>query len=213
MRCVKIPASVSEPILARWLTVCAAGSDIPEGGRNRLCASYATLNALRHVPECREPPRGTARAPGLLMPIGTPNEIEETPISTPTSEEEVYSRGYPAREVLDRIGDKWTILVMRSLQNSTPARYTELERRLPGISRKMLTQTLRATERDGMVQRTILTGKTPHTEYSLTRLGLSALEPIDVLSAWSRKHMCEVRRARSQYRDEPAPWRENSPTE
>lgn len=105
----------------------------------------------------------------------------------------------PARDVLSRIADRWTIRVMRALQECGALRYTALEDEVPGVSRKMLTQTLRAIERDGMVHREVFPGLPPHVEYSLTDLGRTALGPIDILYAWSREHMSEVSSARRRY--------------
>lgn len=107
----------------------------------------------------------------------------------------------PARDVLSRIADRWTIKVMRALQDRGVLRYTELELEdeVPGVSRKMLTQTLRAIERDGIIHREVFPGLPPHVEYSLTVLGRSALGPIDVLCAWSQDHMPAVASARRRY--------------
>ncbi|WP_448059789.1 winged helix-turn-helix transcriptional regulator [Cellulomonas hominis] len=110
-----------------------------------------------------------------------------------------YADGYPARAVLDRISDRWSIAVMRALQMDSPLRYSELEQRLPGVSRKMLTQTLRAIERDGMVRRTVYPEVPPRVEYAVTELGLSSLGPIDVLCDWSRRYMREVLEARRRF--------------
>ncbi|WP_336642281.1 winged helix-turn-helix transcriptional regulator [Microbacterium sp. MMO-56] len=105
----------------------------------------------------------------------------------------------PARDVLARISDRWTLAVMRVLQLQGPLHFGRLERQLPGVSRKMLTQTLRSIERDGMVSRTVHPGRVTHVEYALTALGRGALEPIDVLCAWSRDNMAVVESARARY--------------
>lgn len=105
----------------------------------------------------------------------------------------------PARDVLARISDRWTLAVMRVLQRQGPLHFGRLERQLPGVSRKMLTQTLRSIERDGMVSRTVHPGRVTHVEYALTALGRGALEPIDVLCAWSRDNMAVVESARARY--------------
>lgn len=119
-----------------------------------------------------------------------------------TTDAEMYEDGNPGRDVLDRIGDKWTILVMRALQEESPLRYTELLRRIPSISRKMLTQTLRGIEYDGIVARHVYPVIPPRVEYTLTDLGESALLPIDALCTWSRDHMHEVVQARARFLDE-----------
>lgn len=105
----------------------------------------------------------------------------------------------PARDVLDRIADRWSVAIMRLLQAHGPLRFGQLERSLPGISRKMLTQTLRTIERDGMVTRTVYSQVPPRVEYEATALGLSSLEPIDVLCRWSSRYMPEVEEARCRY--------------
>lgn len=125
--------------------------------------------------------------------------------------EDGYEDGSPAREVLDRIGDRWTIAIMRVLEECGSLRYTELEHCLPGVSRKMLTQILRAIERDGMVIRTVHPEIPPRVEYALTPLGRSALRPIDVLCAWSAEHMREVRAARHAYDAEHGQSRRQEP--
>lgn len=112
---------------------------------------------------------------------------------------EAYRRGYPDRDVLTRISDKWSVLIMRELQAESPLRYSELEQRLPGVSRKMLTQTLRAIERDGMVTRTVYPEVPPRVEYAATPLGLSSLGPIDVLCDWSARYMDDVYAARRDF--------------
>jgi DNA-binding HxlR family transcriptional regulator len=82
-----------------------------------------------------------------------------------------YASGCPSRDVLDRIGDKWTVLVLSELADAGPRRFTALRNRLAGVSEKMLTQTLRALERDGLVTRTVYPTVPPRVEYELTTLG------------------------------------------
>src|SRR5204862_326916 len=93
----------------------------------------------------------------------------------------------PSRLVLDRIADKWTALVIQILAGGT-IRYAALQREIGGISQKMLTQTLRSLERDGLVQRTVHPVVPPKVEYSLTRLGRTLIEPLQGLCRWSEKH-------------------------
>ena len=83
----------------------------------------------------------------------------------------------PSRLVLDRIADKWTALVIQILAGGT-MRYAALQREIGGISQKMLTQTLRSLERDGLVQRTVHPVVPPKVEYSLTKLGRTLIEPL-----------------------------------
>ena len=91
------------------------------------------------------------------------------------------------RSVLDRIGDKWSLLVIGMLEGG-PMRFTELLRATPGISRRMLTTTLRALERDGLVARTIYAEVPPRVEYEVTDLGRSLTEPVLRLGMWVADH-------------------------
>src|SRR5918999_5974421 len=90
-------------------------------------------------------------------------------------------------EVLDRVGDKWTILVVSELGRG-PKRFNELRRALGSISQRMLTLTLRALERDGLVLRTVFPTIPPRVEYQLTKLGRSLLEPVSSLGLWARQN-------------------------
>jgi len=102
----------------------------------------------------------------------------------------------PSRLVLDRIADKWTALVIQILAGGT-MRYAELQRAIGGILQKMLTQTLRSLERDGLVQRTVHPVVPPKVEYSLTRLGRTLIEPLHALCRWSEKHLAELQANRA----------------
>ncbi|MFF0066943.1 winged helix-turn-helix transcriptional regulator [Streptomyces sp. NPDC005279] len=110
-----------------------------------------------------------------------------------------YSGGCPSRDVLHRIGDKWTVLVLGELAESGAKRYTALRRKLEGVSEKMLTQTLRALERDGLVRRTIHPEIPPRVEYEITELGATLREPLVALKNWSISHMSDVMEARAAY--------------
>ena len=103
----------------------------------------------------------------------------------------------PSRLVLDRIADKWTALIIQVLANGTK-RYAELQREIGGISQKMLTQTLRSLERDGLVQRKVHPVVPPKVEYSLTKLGRTLIEPLHALCRWSEKHLAELQANRAQ---------------
>ena len=110
-----------------------------------------------------------------------------------------YVQGCPSREVLDRIGDKWTVLILLALDDDAPRRFTELRRRVGGISEKMLTQTVRGLERDGLVVRTVYPVVPPRVEYTLTDLGRTLLEPLRAIESWSLAHMDDILRARDAY--------------
>lgn len=108
-----------------------------------------------------------------------------------------YARNCPSRQLLDRIGDRWTALILGTLE-SGPLRFSEVARRIEGISQKMLTQTLRALERDGLVTRTVYAEVPPRVEYELTALGRSLREPLRALEAWATTHMPDVLDARQR---------------
>lgn len=108
---------------------------------------------------------------------------------------DVYSAKCPTREVLDHIAGKWTVLIVDALAERT-LRYTELRRRIEGISQKMLTQTLRQLEADGFVTRTIHPTVPPQVEYTLTPLGHSLRTPIAALREWVEAHINDIERAR-----------------
>ena len=104
----------------------------------------------------------------------------------------------PVRNVLDRIGDKWTMLVLAALAAS-PRRFSELHRAVPDISKRMLTQTLRDLERDGLATRHVFPTKPPSVEYRLSALGGSVLEPLAGLVGWAEQNYASIRQARAQF--------------
>jgi DNA-binding HxlR family transcriptional regulator len=106
-------------------------------------------------------------------------------------------------EVLARVGDKWTVLVVSTL-GAGPKRFNELRKALGSISQRMLTLTLRGLERDGLVTRTVYPTVPPRVEYELTKLGRSLLEPVSELGAWARKHRAAIADARERF-DQVAP--------
>ncbi len=102
------------------------------------------------------------------------------------------------REILNRVGDKWSVLVVVLLGEGTK-RFNELKRAVEGISQRMLTSTLRGLERDGLVKRTVYPTNPPQVEYALTKLGRTLLEPVSVLAIWAQGHRAEVQRAREAF--------------
>jgi len=104
----------------------------------------------------------------------------------------------PSRQVLDLIADKWTAIIIYRLSQGTK-RYSELQREINGISQKMLTQTLRGLERDGIVERKVYAVIPPMVEYSLTPLGETLIEPLCKLCKWAETHIPEVEAARTRY--------------
>src|SRR4029453_4010915 len=101
-------------------------------------------------------------------------------------------------EVLDRIGDKWSVLVVVMLGGG-PKRFNELRRSIASISQRMLTLTLRGLERDGLVTRTMFPTIPPRVDYALTELGLSLLGPVDALGAWARQNRQQIQQARAHF--------------
>ena len=101
-------------------------------------------------------------------------------------------------DVLARVGDKWTILVVAELGNG-PKRFNELRRALGSISQRMLTLTLRGLERDGLATRTIYPTIPPRVEYELTKLGRSLLEPVSGLGLWARRNRMAIADARIRF--------------
>ncbi len=116
-------------------------------------------------------------------------------MTTQTLVADPYAADCPSRQVLDRIGDKWTVLIVIALTDG-PQRYTQLAARIERISQKMLTQTLRGLERDGLVTRTVHASVPPRVDYELTPLGYSLLTPIAALESWAEEHINDVLRAR-----------------
>jgi DNA-binding HxlR family transcriptional regulator len=101
-------------------------------------------------------------------------------------------------EVLDRVGDKWTVLVVGELGRG-PKRFNEMRRALGSISQRMLTLTLRALERDGLVLRKVFPTIPPRVEYELTKLGRSLLEPVNGLGRWARHNRPAIQDARRRF--------------
>ena len=101
-------------------------------------------------------------------------------------------------DVLARVGDKWSVLVMTRLGGG-PVRFNELRRSIGGISQRMLTLTLRGLERDGLITRTIFPTIPPRVEYALTALGRDLLQPVSGLSEWALRNQGKIARAREQF--------------
>jgi DNA-binding HxlR family transcriptional regulator len=104
------------------------------------------------------------------------------------------------RDLLDRLADKWSLLVVELLGEGKK-RFTQLRRQIDGISQRMLTLTLRRLERDGLVERTVHAVVPPQVDYTLTPLGATLLDAVAPLVAWTRQHRDEIADARSRYDD------------
>ena len=109
-----------------------------------------------------------------------------------------YQRNCPSRRLLDRIGDRWTVLIVGTL-DAGPRRFSATAADVDGISQKMLTQTLRSLERDGFVVRTAYPVVPPHVEYELTDLGRSLQEQLHALERWAIEHMDTVVAEQDRY--------------
>ncbi len=111
---------------------------------------------------------------------------------------EVVVEDCPAREILDRVGDKWSVLVIVLLGQRTH-RFNELHRAVEGISQRMLTLTVRALQRDGLVSRTVYATVPARVDYELTELGRSLLVPLGALYDWANTHRDDIQAARERH--------------
>ena len=110
-------------------------------------------------------------------------------------EPEIFTLDCPTQQVLDIIGNKWSVIIIYCLAYKS-RRYKQLERKIEGISQKVLTQTLRKLEKNGLVQRTVYPVVPPQVEYSLTLMGETIIEPLALLAEWSETHFAEIEIAR-----------------
>lgn len=116
------------------------------------------------------------------------------------SQHDVFDRNSNTRQALDLIADKWTTLTVCTLSRGT-RRYSELLREIGGLSEKMLTQTLRSLEHDGIVKRKVYPVVPPKVEYSLTPLGETLIELLGALCKWAEDHIEEIEAARARYEE------------
>jgi DNA-binding HxlR family transcriptional regulator len=128
----------------------------------------------------------------------TPDELEAlaTEVFTECCEDE--DPGRIIRQVLERVGDKWSVLTIGTLRNG-PLRFSELRRGVTGISQRMLTRTVRALERDGLVTRTVYPEIPPRVEYELTDLGKTLIPPVLSLAEWAMRNAEEIDQRRSRF--------------
>ncbi|MFB9836079.1 winged helix-turn-helix transcriptional regulator [Actinoallomurus acaciae] len=108
--------------------------------------------------------------------------------------------GRTLRAVLDRICNKWTLLIVATLDQGN-VRFTDLHHQIPGISQRMLTLTLRNLERDGLVSRTVYAEVPPRVEYALTAIGKSLIPPALALAGWAIEHVPHIEASRAAYQD------------
>jgi DNA-binding HxlR family transcriptional regulator len=118
----------------------------------------------------------------------------------PAGRGDLFSPDCPTRRLLDRIGSKWVYMAVSVLADAHPGevRFAELRRRMPGVSQKMLSQTLQSLAGDGLVERRVEPTVPPRVHYSLTSLGLSLDQPLRGLRAWAEDHMAEIDQQRSR---------------
>ena len=109
------------------------------------------------------------------------------------------SENCPVRNVLDRFGDKWSILIVLVLGSAGKLRFNELHKAIGDISQKMLTTTLRTLEADGLISRRVYPEIPPRVEYELTHMGTSLVPHIDNLSKWADEHMPAIKKSRKKY--------------
>lgn len=112
---------------------------------------------------------------------------------------DAYLAQCPSRALLDRLTDKWVALVLAALRDEGTMRYSELSRRLAGVSQKMLTQTLRNLERDGLLVRTVTPTVPVTVDYRLTSVGASLAELMQQVKDWAEAHMDQVLGSREDY--------------
>ncbi|MDV8147939.1 helix-turn-helix domain-containing protein [Arthrobacter sp. B10-11] len=124
----------------------------------------------------------------------------DTVLTAATAGADIMDPQCPSRVVFQRIGDKWASLVVQVLANG-PVRFSELRQHVHVITPKVLTQTLRTLERDGLVTRTVYAQVPPRVDYELTGLGLSLLRPLSVLREWAESNVPSILDARDAYDD------------
>ncbi len=116
-----------------------------------------------------------------------------------SSEPEVFIANCPTQRVLETIADKWSVIVIYALSQQETRRYSELQRVIGGISQKMLTQTLRKLERDGLLERHVYPVVPPKVEYALTPMGHTLTDLLKAICHWAEVHMDEIEAARVRY--------------
>jgi DNA-binding HxlR family transcriptional regulator len=124
--------------------------------------------------------------------------VSSSPTRSADGRFDVLAAACPTRQVVNRIGDRWSLLVLSALEERT-LRFHELRRVVDGVSQKMLTQTLRALERDGLVHRRIYASVPPKVEYSLTPLGETLSGVVAGIRTWAYRHMDEIELARTAF--------------
>ena len=140
---------------------------------------------------------GILRIPNVNYAHEPSQVTERIPMNAQSDDDFVLRADCPSRPILDQIADKWSLLVMAVLRR--PHRFNAIKRRLEGITQRVLAQTLRRLERNGLVARTVVAGRVLAVEYSLTPLGRSLEEPVMSLYVWTVNNMEEVQDRRRAY--------------
>ena len=136
----------------------------------------------------------------------SPSHLSGTSLDLPRCED---GKCVEVRDVLNRVGDKWSLYVVVNLYDGS-LRFNELRRRIDGISQRMLTLTLRGLQRDGLVTRAVYPTNPPSVTYALTALGKTLLEPVLSLVKWAESHRAEIERARNSFDVSSTPSPENN---
>jgi DNA-binding HxlR family transcriptional regulator len=140
-----------------------------------------------------------------VVTIGAPRVFTRIRVCrTEPAAADLFDPSCPTRLVLDRIGDKWTVLIVL-LPSDGPMRFSALRARLGPVATKILLQTLRRIERDGLVSREIFAEVPPRVEYTLTDLGHSLTGPIAAIGDWAETHLAEISAAQQAF-DDQATW-------
>ena len=127
-----------------------------------------------------------------------------TATPTPRPLPDPYLAACPSRQLLARLGEKWAMLIVNDLE-AGPKRFGQLARRIEGVSQKMLAQTLRNLERDGLVARTVVCDRPIAVSYALTPMGMDLLPIMAAMKAWTQQHFLDVERQNLRYDAETAP--------
>ena len=144
------------------------------------------------------------------MKIVKPEATESAPPTPPRMDEIDHAECRATVQVLDRIGDKWTVMVVGVLAQG-PIRFNAILRQISGLSHRMLTLTLRGLQRDGMVQRRAYPTIPPKVEYELTPMGRSLIEPLHVMWQWAQQHRATIEAARTEFDAAPSAHEEPDP--
>ncbi len=161
--------------------------------RYRTACQFRFVTTTEYAESMLNMEEGTMKEPGYWENTANPSD----PFQWDTRED------CEVRQILDRIADKWSLLVIALLDNRS-MRFSELRREIDGVSQRMLTLTLRQLERDGIVKRTVHPVVPPRVDYELTPLGSSLHETIQALVTWTESHQTEIAAARHAYDERAA---------